>query len=57
MKALSEPDYCDIVMCKELSYVLALKKASTLQTAVVGFQVWCVSKHKALSALLTACRR
>lgn len=56
MKVLSEPDYCDIVICKEISYVLALTKASTLQTAVC-FQGWCASKHKALSALLTACRR
>lgn len=52
-----KPGNCDIVMCKELSYVLALTKTSTLQTAVVCFQGWCVSKHKALSALLTACRR
>lgn len=54
---LNEPDNCDIVMWKELSYMLAITKASTLQTAVVCFQGWSVSKHKALSALLTACRR
>lgn len=36
--------------------MLALTKAFTLQTSVVCLQGCCVSKHKALGALLTACR-
>lgn len=51
-----EPDYCDILVCKRLSCILALTKAPTSQTGVVCLQGWCVSKHKALGALLTAGR-
>lgn len=51
-----EPNHCDTVACRRLSCILALTKAPTLQTAVVCLQGRCVSKHKALSALLTAGR-
>lgn len=51
-----EPNHCDTVACRRLSCILALTKAPTLHTAVVCLQGRCVSKHKALSALLTAGR-
>lgn len=55
-KGSVEPNHSDTIVCRRLSCILALTKAPTSQTAVVCSEGRCVSKHKALSALLTAGR-